>query len=61
MDGSRLAYAEAAARLGLFVEAVRQRAIRNKWARTLGNNKRANIRAPDEAYPPQTPVIRASD
>jgi hypothetical protein len=61
MDGAWVTYAEAAARLGLSVEAVRQRAIRNRWARTLGNDKRARIRLPDEAYPTQTPVIRASD
>jgi hypothetical protein len=61
MDGAWLTYAEAAARLGLSVEAVRQRAIRNKWARTLGNDKRARIRLPDDAYPTQTPIIRASD
>jgi len=33
--------------LGLSIEAVRQRAIRNKWARMLGNDKRARIRLPD--------------
>jgi hypothetical protein len=54
-----LTYAEAAARLGLSLEPVRQRAIRN--TRTLGNDKGARIRLPDEAYPRQTPVIRASD
>jgi len=61
MDGQWLSYAEAAARLGVSVEAVRQRAIRNKWARTLGNDKRARIRLPDEPYPTQTPVVRAPD
>ena len=50
MDGAWVTYAEAAARLGLSVEAVRQRAIRNKWARMLANDKRARVRLPDEPY-----------
>jgi hypothetical protein len=61
MDGEWVTYAEAAARLGVSIEAVRQRAIRNKWARMLGNDKRARVRLPDEPYPSQTPVIRPSD
>ena len=61
MDGQWLTYAEAAARLGVSIEAVRQRAIRNKWARMLGNDKRARVCLPDEPYPSQTPVIRPSD
>jgi chromosome segregation ATPase len=61
MDGVWVTYAEAAARLNVSVEAVRQRAIRNKWARTLGNDKRARVRLPDEPYPTQTPVIRPTE
>lgn len=61
MDGQWVTYAEAAARLGVSIEAVRQRAIRNKWARMLGNDKRARVCLPDEPYPSQTPVIRPSD
>jgi hypothetical protein len=61
MDGVWATYAEAAARLNVSVEAVRQRAIRNKWARTLGNDKRARVRLPEEPYPTQTPVIRPTD
>jgi hypothetical protein len=61
MDGAWVTYAEAAARLNVSVEAVRQRAIRNKWARTLGNDKRARVRLPDEPYPTQTPVIRPTE
>jgi murein hydrolase activator len=61
MDGAWVTYAEAAARLNVSVEAVRQRAIRNKWARTLGNDKRARVRLPEEPYPTQTPVIRPTD
>jgi chromosome segregation ATPase len=61
MDGQWVTYAEAAARLGVSIEAVRQRAIRNKWARMLGNDKRARARLPDEPYSSQAPVIRPSD
>jgi hypothetical protein len=61
MDGVWVTYAEAATRLNVSVEAVRQRAIRNKWARTLGNDKRARVRLPDEPYPTQTPVVRPTD
>jgi DNA primase len=61
MDGQWMTYAEVAERLGVSLEAVRQRAIRNKWARMVGNDKRARIRLPDEPYPTQTPAVRASD
>jgi Sigma-70, region 4 len=60
-DGQWMTYAEVAERLGVSLEAVRQRAIRNKWARMVGNDKRARIRLPDEPYPTQTTAVRASD
>ena len=56
-----MTYAEAAVRLGLSVEAVRQRAIRNRWARMLGNDKRARVRLPEGAYPSQTHVVRPTN
>ena len=46
------------ARLGVSIEALRQRAFRNKWARML---RTTDVRAPDEADPTQIPVIRPSD
>ena len=61
MDGVWVTYAEAATRLNVSVEAIRQRAIRNRWARTLGNDKRARIRLPDEPYPTQTPIVRPTE
>ena len=61
MDGVWVTYAEAAARLNVSVEAVRQRAIRNRWARTLGNDKRARVRLPDEPYVTQTPIVRPTE
>ena len=46
------------ARLGVSIEALRQRAFRNKWARML---RTTDVRAPDEADPTQIQVIRPSD
>jgi hypothetical protein len=46
------------ARLGVSIEAVRQRAFSNKWARMLGTT---DVCAPDLADPTQIPVIRPSD
>ena len=47
MDAEWLTYREASERLGSNIEAVRQRAIRCRWPRTLGNDKRARIQIPD--------------
>ena len=47
MDAEWLTYREAAARLGSNIEAVRQRAIRSRWPRTLGNDKRARVQIPE--------------
>jgi hypothetical protein len=47
MDAEWLTYREAAQRLGSNIEAVRQRAIRCRWPRTLGNDKRARIQIPE--------------
>ena len=46
MDSEWLTYREAANRLGSNIEAVRQRAIRCRWPRMLGNDKRARIQIP---------------
>ena len=47
MDAEWLTYREASERLGSNIEAVRQRAIRCRWPRTLGNDKRARIQIPE--------------
>jgi len=47
MDGDWLTYAEAAERLNTTPEAVRQKSIRGRWQRTVGNDKRALVRLPD--------------
>jgi len=47
MDAEWLTYREAAERLGSNIEAVRQRAIRCRWPRILGNDKRARVQIPE--------------
>jgi hypothetical protein len=74
MEGDWLTYAEAAERLNATPEAVRQKAIRGRWRRTIGNDKRARICLPDGWLNPvrtpserpnkpgvRTPSIQASD
>jgi hypothetical protein len=57
MDGVWTTYNEAAARLGVTPEAVRRRAIRNKWARQPGNDGKTRVLVPNEAHPPSTPHV----
>jgi hypothetical protein len=45
--GDWLTYAAAAERLNTTPEAVRQKAIRGRWQRTIGNDKLARVRLPD--------------
>jgi hypothetical protein len=47
MEGDWLTYEQAAERLNTTPEAVRQKAIRGRWQRTVGNDKRARVRLPD--------------
>ena len=47
MSDEWLSYAEAAERLSTTVEAVRLRALRGRWQKTIGNDKRPRIRLPD--------------
>jgi hypothetical protein len=47
MEGDWLTYAEAAERLNATPQAVRQKAIRGRWQRTIGNDKLARVRMPD--------------
>src|SRR6516162_3309338 len=57
MDGVWTTYNEAAARLCVTPEAVRRRAIRNKWARMPGNDGKTRVMIPNEAHPPSTPHV----
>ena len=54
-----LTYAEAAERLDTTVEAVRLRALRGRWQKTIGNDRRPRVRLP-EGWPNdgRTPVER---
>ena len=47
MTDEWLTYEQAAERLNISAQAARQRAIRGRWQRTLGNDKRARVRLPD--------------
>jgi hypothetical protein len=59
MEGDWLTYAAAAERLNTTAEAVRQKAIRGRWHRTIGNDKRALVRLPDGwSNPVRTPSGR---
>jgi hypothetical protein len=59
MEGDWLTYAAAAERLNTTPEAVRQKAIRGRWQRTIGNDKRALVRLPDGwSNPVRTPSGR---
>jgi hypothetical protein len=54
MSDEWLTYKEAAAVLGVSAENVRHRAIRGRWPRRVGNDKRAKIQLPDNPNPVRT-------
>jgi hypothetical protein len=59
MSDDWFTYAQAADRLNLTVEAVRLRALRGRWQKTIGNDKRPRIRLPEGwSNDGQTPVER---
>src|SRR5215471_19133231 len=47
MTDEWLTYAEAAERLHTTPQGARQRAIRGRWQKTIGNDKKPRIRLPD--------------
>jgi hypothetical protein len=47
MTDEWLTYAEAAERLNTTPQGARQRAIRGRWQKTIGNDKKPRIRLPD--------------
>jgi hypothetical protein len=47
MEQPWVTYRQAAEQLGCSVESVRVRAIRNRWPRTLGNDRKARIQVPE--------------
>jgi len=69
LTGEWFTYRQAAELLSVSTEAVRQRAKRGRWQKTLGNDKRTRIRPPDgwndparidgRAHPSRNPDERA--
>lgn len=57
MTGEWFTYSQAAELLSVSTEAVRQRAKRGRWQKTLGNDKRTRIRPPEG----WNDVVRATD
>ena len=57
MTGEWFTYRQAAEMLSVSPEAIRQRAKRGRWQKTLGNDKRTRIRPPDG----WTDVVRAAE
>ena len=57
MTGEWFTYRQAAELLSVSTEAVRQRAKRGRWQKTLGNDKRTRIRPPEG----WNDVVRATD
>ena len=57
MTGEWFTYRQAAELLSVSTEAVRQRAKRGRWQKTLGNDKRTRIRPPEG----WNDVVRVSD
>jgi excisionase family DNA binding protein len=54
-------YAEAAERLGVSKQAIRQKVIRGRWPRTRGNDGQARIQIPEQPYALRTPSVRGPD
>jgi hypothetical protein len=60
MEGAWFTYSEAADKLGVSRQAVRQKAIRGHWARTRGNDGQARVQLPEQPYRVRTPSVLAS-
>jgi hypothetical protein len=52
LEDSWLTYAEAAERLNTTAEGIRQRAIRKRWQRQVGNDGLARVRLPEQGSNP---------
>ena len=61
MDEAWLTYREAAEKLGVSRQAVRQKAIRGRWPRTRGNDGQARVQVPEQPYRVRTSSGQASD
>ena len=56
-----LTYKEAADKLGVSPQAVRQKAIRGRWSRTKGNDGQARVQVPEQPYRVRTPSGQVPD
>jgi hypothetical protein len=56
-----LTYTQAAEKLGVSRQAVRQKATRGRWPRTRGNDGQARIQVPEQPYRPRTVTVPVSD
>jgi hypothetical protein len=59
MEDQWFTYSEAADKLGVSRQAVRQKAIRGHCARTCGNDGQARVQLPELPYPVRTPSVLA--
>jgi hypothetical protein len=60
MEDQWFTYSEAAEKLGVSRQAVRQKAIRGHWGRTRGNDGQARVQIPEQPYRVRTPSVLAS-
>ena len=60
-ETSWLTYGQAADKLGVSRQAVRQKAIRGRWPRTKGNDGQARVQVPEQPYRVPTVSGQAPD
>jgi hypothetical protein len=56
-----LTYKQAADKLGVSPQAIRQKAIRGRWPRTKGNDGQARVQVPEQPYRVRTASGHAPD
>ena len=56
-----LTYTQAAEKLGVSRQAVRQKATRGRWPRTRGNDGQARIQVPEQPYRSRTVTVPVPD
>jgi hypothetical protein len=61
MSDAWLTYDQAAEKLGVSRQAVRQKAIRGRWPRTRGNDGQARVQVPEQPYRVRTASVPVSN
>jgi hypothetical protein len=61
MSDAWLTYDQAAEKLGVSRQAVRQKAIRGRWPRTRGNDGQARVQVPEQPYRVRTASVQMSN